>query len=352
MSTALVALSMPPKWWWYLTRGGGAVALVLLTASFVLGVATSVGAGSRLLPRFVVQALHRNLSLLITVFVVIHVVASVADGYVALSWLDGLVPMLAGYRRIWTGLGTLAFAVMMAILVTSLLRVRLGLRAWRAVHLTSYACWPIALVHTLGTGSDVQHGWMLALCGACTVVVAASVVWRLLVRRPVDHRVLRGAVGATVLVPALVGVWLRLGPLQDDWGFSGSSAAAAVASPLDDIVPGVTDTLRGTLTPATTAGGRVTMQLDATLDAHAGLAVAVEIRGQRGVNGVAVESGTVTITDGYDELAGALASDPGGRIASVLTGPDGRRVSILVRIVLDARGGPVTATLTASEATS
>ena len=67
---------------------------------------------------------------------------------------------------------------------------------------------------------------------------------------------------------------------------------------------------------------------------------------------MAVESGTVTITDGYDELVGPLASDPGGRLASVLTGPDGRRVAILVRLVLDARGGPVTATLTTTGATA
>ena len=34
--------------------------------------------------------------------------------------------------------------------------MRLGLRTWRAVHWLAYLCWPVALVHGLGTGSDVR----------------------------------------------------------------------------------------------------------------------------------------------------------------------------------------------------
>lgn len=127
----ILAAALPSKSLWYLTRGSGAVSLLLLTASLVLGVVTSVGAATESLPRFVVQALHRNISLLVTVFSAIHVATSVADSFVPITWVDALVPLHASYRPLWTGLGALAFDLLLALVITSLVRARIGLRAWR-----------------------------------------------------------------------------------------------------------------------------------------------------------------------------------------------------------------------------
>ena len=69
--------------------------------------------------------------------------------------VDVVVPFVGAYRPFWLGLGALALDLLAALIVTSLLRARIGLRAWRAVHWVAYACWPVALVHGLGTGSDV-----------------------------------------------------------------------------------------------------------------------------------------------------------------------------------------------------
>jgi len=175
----ILALAAPPKSLWYLTRGSGAVSLLLLTASVVLGIVTSVGASRRALPRFVIQGLHRNISLLVTVFIALHVATSVGDSYVPLRWVDAFVPLHAKYRTLWTGLGALALDVLLAITITSMLRVHIGLRAWRLVHWTAYACWPIAFVHGLGTGSDTTKTWMIALDVTCATAVVCSVWWRL-----------------------------------------------------------------------------------------------------------------------------------------------------------------------------
>ncbi len=120
----ILAAALPSKSLWYLTRGSGAVSLLLLTASLVLGVVTSVGAATESLPRFVVQALHRNISLLVTVFLAIHVATSVADSFVPITWVDALVPLHASYRPLWTGLGALAFDLLLALVITSLVRAR------------------------------------------------------------------------------------------------------------------------------------------------------------------------------------------------------------------------------------
>jgi hypothetical protein len=164
---------------WYLTRGSGAVTLVLLTSTVVLGITNSARWASPRWPRFVTERLHRNLSLLVLVFLALHVTTTVVDGYVPIGWLDAVVPFRSAYRPLWLGLGAVALDLLAAVLVTSLLRLRLGHAAWRAVHWLAYACWPVALVHGLGTGSDLGHAWMLAVDALAAVAVLAAVWWRL-----------------------------------------------------------------------------------------------------------------------------------------------------------------------------
>ena len=57
--------------------------------------------------------------------------------------------------------------LLIAVVVTSLLRDRIGLRTWRLVHWLTYAFWPIALIHGVGTGSDTNAPWMFAINVAC-----------------------------------------------------------------------------------------------------------------------------------------------------------------------------------------
>ena len=205
---------------WYLTRGTGLVALVLLTASVVLGIMeTSEWSGPHW-PRFLTAGLHRNISLLATAFLAVHIATAVLDGFAPIGWLDGVVPFLAGYRPLWLGLGTVAFDLMVALVITSLVRRHLGYPAWRAIHWLSYACWPLALVHGLGTGSDTSLGWVLVLSLGCLAVAALAVWWRLWKTRsatPAHPGARAVAVVASVVVPLAVVVWLFAGPLQPGW---------------------------------------------------------------------------------------------------------------------------------------
>lgn len=163
---------------WYVNRGSGAVVLVLLTISIVLGIVTTMRWQTPRWPRFITAALHRNVSLLSMAFLAIHVFSAVADGYVPIGWKDTVVPFVAGYRTFWLGLGAVVLDLLVAIVLTSLLRERLGPRAWKAVHWSAYACWPIAFIHGLGTGTDVGAAWMIAIDGACVLAVGLAVLWR------------------------------------------------------------------------------------------------------------------------------------------------------------------------------
>jgi len=163
---------------WYLARGTGLVSLVMLTVVVALGIATRSGRPAFGLPRFAVTAVHRNASLLSVLFLGIHVTALLVDPYAQLRLVDVVVPFAGRYRPWWEGLGTLALDLIVALVVTSLLRHRIGPRGWRAVHWLAYLAWPVALLHALGTGTDAGQLWLRATAALCVAAVAAALPWR------------------------------------------------------------------------------------------------------------------------------------------------------------------------------
>lgn len=210
---------------WYLSRATGAATLVLLTLTLTLGVVNVERFTSPRFPRFVIDGWHRGISLLTCVLLALHVATTVLDAYAPIRLVDAVVPFAGQYRPVWLGLGALALDLLVALVVTSLLRGRLGVRAWRAVHWAAYACWPTALVHGLGTGSDVRPGWLTWLAlGCCAVVVTAITV------RLADRDVgagTRTAAAAALLAAVLgLGVWLPSGPLAKGWARKAGTPAA------------------------------------------------------------------------------------------------------------------------------
>jgi sulfoxide reductase heme-binding subunit YedZ len=212
---------------WYLARGTGIVSLVLLTASLVLGITTRHRAGSARVPRFATALLHRNISLLVVAFLAVHIATSVLDPFAGIAWTDAVIPLSGAYRPLWLGLGALAFDMLIAVSVTSILRVRLGLRTWRAAHWLAYVCWPVALVHGLGTGSDVRTSWLHWLVAACVTTVAAAACWRLAGSTGLAVRWRFTAACGVLLAPVLLTLWLESGPLRRGW-----AAQAGTPAPL------------------------------------------------------------------------------------------------------------------------
>ncbi|HEV2370976.1 MAG TPA: hypothetical protein VGS19_02305, partial [Streptosporangiaceae bacterium] len=88
-------------------------------------------------------------------------------------------PFASPYKTFWLGLGALSCDLLLALIATSLARGRLGQRAWRKLHWLAYACWPLALAHGLGAGTDRAALWVFGLTVGCATVVAAAATWRL-----------------------------------------------------------------------------------------------------------------------------------------------------------------------------
>lgn len=177
---------------WYVSRATGLISLALLSLAMVLGALTSGRISTARLPRFAVSGLHRNVSLLSLAFLAVHIIAATVDSYVSLGWADSVIPFTSGYRPFWIGLGAVGLDLLLAVVVTSLMRTRIPLRAWRLVHWSSYACWPVAVAHSFGLlASDRNQVWIAAFDIGCVLAVVAAVGYRAVLQHP-DTR-MRGA---------------------------------------------------------------------------------------------------------------------------------------------------------------
>lgn len=342
---------------WFLTRGTGVITLVLLTAVVALGITGRVGWSSERWPRFITQGLHRNLSLLVVAFVGIHVATSVVDGYAPIRWVDALVPFVSAYRPVWLGLGAVAFDLLLALLITSLLRARLGFGAWRAVHWFAYACWPIAFLHGLGTGSDTQTVWMLALDALSLAVVLAALRWRLARTQP-SAFARAATVSATIVGTVGVAAFLVAGPLRAGWartagtppGPNGGIAAAGVASGADasaqTSLPAEA-AFSGSARQRAGTNGTIVLDLSGTVAGSVPLVLDIQLQGQEAGGGLAVRGGEVRLgpQDDPSRYQGSIAGIDDGRIQAQLRDAGGASVTLVAALRIAGSSGDVSGTV-------
>jgi len=161
------------------SAASGVISMVLFTAVVALGILVNRRVRLPGLPRFASLSLHRYASLLALVFLTVHIVTAIAGPYARVGAAAVIIPFASGYSRVWLGVGAIASDLAAALVLTSLLRRHLSVRAWRTVHWLAYACWPAALAHSIGTGSGMRSGRLLDLAAGCAVLVAAAVGWRI-----------------------------------------------------------------------------------------------------------------------------------------------------------------------------
>lgn len=350
--------STGPTTLWYLSRGTGVVSLLLLTAAVVLGVAGPL----RARPRVLLAGLHRNVPLLAIAFVVAHVLTTVADGYAPIGVKDAVVPFLSPYRPVWLGLGTVAFDLLLAIVVTSLLRARIGLRGWRAVHWLAYLSWPVALMHGLGTGTDGKSTWLVMLTVACTLAVAGTVLLRVLLTPGLDPARRLAALGAVPAVLLVLFIWAKSGPLKQGWALRAGTptslipAASQRTSTTTDTTAQTpatplpyTATVSGSLTQAqANSSGIATVQIDARTSGP----VAGRLRAT--LYGVPLENGGLSMQS--SDVAYATAGSPaayrgqvvslaGTRITAVVSDSTGSHLRLNLALQINPSSGSVGGTL-------
>jgi DMSO/TMAO reductase YedYZ heme-binding membrane subunit len=368
---ALPLAAAGPSAYWYLTRATGVVSLVLLTASVVLGLLgpLRISAPPRW-PRFAIDSLHRDLSLLVVAFLVIHILTSVLDKFTSISLVNSLIPFTGTYRPLWLGFGALSFDLIVALVITSLIRRRLGYATWRAIHWLAYVSWPVAVLHGLGTGSDTKAWWSLALTIACVGAVAAAMWWR--IQAAGGERLRTPALIATALTPIGLAVFTLAGPLQKGWAKKAGTpatllaptAAAAVATA--PAAPAATHraaaarttlkipftaALNGTVAQSTVPGGAI---VDLALRMSGGARGRLRVR----LAGAPIAGGGLSLTGSQvvlqatglpSVMIGQVTSLAGQRFDARVRGATGAGMYLHANLNIDGTSGTATGSLTANQ---
>jgi sulfoxide reductase heme-binding subunit YedZ len=367
-----------PSVYWYMTRSTGVVSLILLTLTVVLGVVDVNRWSSPRWPRFVLDSLHRHVSMLVLVFLGLHILTAALDSFAPISLLDAVVPFIGSYRPFWLGLGAVALDLLLALAITSMLRERLGHRAWRITHWLAYACWPIALLHGLGTGSDVKSAWSLALTAMCVLVVVVAVCVRTLPGWP-EHRGVRGgALALTAVVAVGLMLWLPGGPLGRGWARRSGTPVSLLASSARSVSSRGAGTASVKASHPSSQSGALNSPFDVSLSGSIkqgpgpgpGLVAVkiatsfngppagqlhIEIDGQPlGEGGVSLRGSRVSLSSVPPAspvlYRGRIVALNGNRLLATVGSSDGHSLSLHVALVVNAGAGAVSGTLAASPA--
>jgi len=359
---------------WYVARGSGLAALVVLTLATVLGIVTSVRWSNPRWPRFVIELLHRNSSLLAFALIVVHVAAVVADAFAPIGFKDTVIPGVALYRPLWLGLGAAASDILIVLLVTSLLRHRMNHRVWRFLHWFAYLAWPLVVVHGLGTGSDTKLGLVLILYVVCIAAVIVAAWWRLAVGWPEHVGIRVGALTASVVAPIVLVAWLAGGPLAAGWSRRAGTPAsilarvtstpAATTSPPSTAAPTAPPSASGGLPAAPfsaqiagtqaesnpSAAGRVSIRLATTMSGGATGVLEIDLIGEplEG-GGVLMESSQVSMGPSSQPTLyrGSVVGLRGAQITAAVQSAGRPNLQLVINVQIDASGTTVTGTVAA-----
>ena len=354
---------------WYLTRATGLVSLILLSATVVLGTVASVGWTTDRWPRFLSQSVHRNLSLFCLALIGVHIVTTVGDGYVPIGLADAVIPFRSPYRPIWVGLGAWRSTCCSPSRSPAHSAAASGWPPGAGSHWLAYACWPIAAVHGLGSGTDARLPGATLVFVVCIGSVAAAVAWRLAVgrARSVTWRV-GGAIG-TAAVLLVIAAFATAGPLRPGWSHRAGTSSALLAqlsgTKTASLSGATATTAPPTSTPvrsgipatpfSTSVSGTVTQSAP---DAHSQSVVTlamqlantsaplkVTIIGVAENGGVAMRRSAVS----FGSSTGQVTALEGSDIGAVVSGPSGS-INLTMNLALDPAAGTLTGQVSGSTA--
>jgi sulfoxide reductase heme-binding subunit YedZ len=165
--------------WWLASRAAGVVALLLVSASVGLGLATA----ARLLPpsmRRAVLTMHQQTALTALGSIAAHGLLLLPDRWLHPGAAGIAVPFAIGYRPVATGLGIFAGYLAALLGLSYYARRSIGPRLWRRLHMATLAVYVLALAHVLTAGTDAAALWMRALLALTLAPIAALLAARVL----------------------------------------------------------------------------------------------------------------------------------------------------------------------------
>jgi methionine sulfoxide reductase heme-binding subunit len=164
--------------WWLVSRASGTVALVLISLSVVLGLAMAAKVLRRPATRRTAATLHEHVALVSLLAIAVHGLSLLGDRWLHPGWRGIAVPFAMSYRPGLTGIGIIAGYLAVVLGPSFYVRRRIGARRWRSLHRGIIAVWVMAVVHTLGAGTDGGRIWLRII----VLAPVAPIVYLLVVR--------------------------------------------------------------------------------------------------------------------------------------------------------------------------
>ena len=164
---------------WDVARAGGLTAYLLLTLAVALGLALSLRLQSPRWPRIINSELHNFLTLLASIFTVVHVLAVWIDPFTHFSWSAVFLPLASTYRPFWMAFGIVGLYLGIAIFISTWLRPHIGYALWRRLHVLTLGVYGLVTVHGIATGSDTRTWWALGLYLSSLAIVGTLFVLRM-----------------------------------------------------------------------------------------------------------------------------------------------------------------------------
>jgi sulfoxide reductase heme-binding subunit YedZ len=175
--------------WWLAGRSAGVVAMLLITASVIIGLSMA----TRVMPtrwKRGAVGLHQHLSLIALGAIGAHGALLAADPWLKAGVAGVTVPFALGYRPLWTGLGIIGGYLAAVLALSFYARRRIGGRLWRRMHRFTVLAYALSLAHALGSGTDASIPLVRYAVLASALPVLFLFVLRMLQRpaRPASAR--------------------------------------------------------------------------------------------------------------------------------------------------------------------
>lgn len=163
---------------WILLRAAGIGAYLMLFLSVTWGlIATTAPLGKRI-AKPSATLLHQFMSTCGLALVAVHVGLLLIDRFVPFTLPDVLIPLHAAYRPAALAFGIVGMYALVAVIVLSWLRKRIGTTWWRRSHLAAVPTFTLTLLHAMFAGTDSLRPWMLVMY----LVTGSLVVFLVIVR--------------------------------------------------------------------------------------------------------------------------------------------------------------------------
>lgn len=139
---------------WIVARATGLAAYAALCLSVLSGVALRTSVLDFLATNRALRSLHDFTTWIWIPIGGAHVAALLLDKTAQIRPLDVVVPFQVSYGPLAIGLGTVAFDLVVLVVVTSWLRRRMNDTLWRWIHRASYVAFAALFFHAYLSGTD------------------------------------------------------------------------------------------------------------------------------------------------------------------------------------------------------